>query len=393
MDFFRTRRWDIVGKRWLWFGLSALVMLTGAAFWTVRGLNFGIDFTGGGILRYEFAGQVARSSAEEVQVLARVRELLAKEKLTAAKVLLSEGTQLLLRTPQTASDQEAAAQAERLRADLAKAFPEAAPVTLIGRERVGPVIGRELSNAALEALILGMVLILIYVTIRYEFRFAVAAIVALFHDAFVLTSAMAITHMELDVTFVPALLTVIGYSINDTIIIFDRVRENMRIHKRAPFKEITNVSLLQTMRRSINTTVSTLFPLVALFLMGGPTVHAFSFAMIVGIVTGCYSSIFTASPLVVLWREISERRAGTPTAASRAADELAREAREGGKAPEADVEQPVAATAGAGPEGTSGRLEAAAEAAEQEAREKRRARRKARKTKRSGKSSKRKKRF
>jgi preprotein translocase subunit SecF len=195
---------------------------------------------------------------------------------------------------------------------------------------VGPVVGKRLRNTALIALILGSVFILIYIAIRYEFRFGVAGIIALIHDVLIVVGAMALFHSELNSEFVAAILTVIGYSINDSVVIFDRIRENMRLYRGSRFGDIVNTSLLQTMTRSINTTMTTLFALIALFFFGGPAIHAFSLALIVGIASGAYSSIFIASPVVVLWERGSaraEERQRRPeyAAAGRGADQPSRE--------------------------------------------------------------------
>ena len=175
---------------------------------------------------------------------------------------------------------------------------------------VGPVIGAELKTKAIYALIIGLGLIVLFVGYRYDFKFAICAIIALFHDVLVMLGAMAMSGMVVNSPFVAALLTVVGYSVNDTIVIFDRIRENTRLRKMDPFDRVVNDSLLQTMARSVNTGLTVLFVLAFLFFMGGPPIHSFAFALLVGITSGAYSSIFNASQVLVSWkgREVSARQ-------------------------------------------------------------------------------------
>ncbi len=181
------------------------------------------------------------------------------------------------------------------------------------------MVGAELRQAALKALILGAILILVYITIRYEFKFAVTSVLALLHDVVILSGFMAILQLQLDSSFVAVLLTVVGYSINDTIVIFDRIRENMKLHRRADFGATVNASLLQTMARSVNTVLTTLIPLACLAILGGSTIRTFAVALLIGIIFGAYSSICNASQLVVVWQRASDRRkqASSPAGGSR----------------------------------------------------------------------------
>lgn len=384
MDFFRDKQWDLIGRRRIGYVLSAVVISAGIVCMVAFRFNLGIDFTGGGLLTIGFEQSISRSSSEDVAAIGKVQTALAQMQVTGARVLLSEGTHLIIRTPEAGSDEKAAEQAEAILAEVHKLFPAGGEASIIGRERVGPVVGAELQASALKALVLGMVLILVYVMIRYDFRFAIAAIVALLHDVLVQASAMAWFQVELDVTYVPALLTVVGYSINDSVVIFDRVRENMRIHKRAPFDQVVNASLLQTLARSINTSLTTLFTLVALFALGGPTIHNFALAMIVGIVTGSYSSIFIAVPFVVSWRKWVEKKVSVPVAVGPRPATADGPPADGGPGEEA---APVGPT----PAGPTTGIDAISAAADEQAREEKRERRKLRKGKR--KPGRRKKRF
>jgi preprotein translocase subunit SecF len=320
VDFFRRQNWDIIGKTWLWFTISGLLLAIGIGFWAVEGLNWGIDFTGGSLLRYQFERPIADEPGEDIEVIARTRQLLETMGLGSSQIQVAGNSQLLIRTPAVANDEEAQQRDDAIKAGLMEAFGErGGKVESLGRETVGPIIGEALTRSAIQALALGMALILVYITIRYEFRFAVAAILALVHDVFVLVGAMAILQVELNSWFVAALLTVVGYSMNDTVVIFDRIRENRGIHRRAPLADVVNASLLQTMARSLNTVLTTLFTLIALYALGGATIQGFALALIIGIAIGCYSSIFNTSPIVVLWYNLTEGRTGRARAGRRVA--------------------------------------------------------------------------
>lgn len=318
MDFFRRQNWDIVRYTWLWFSISALVLILGIAMWAVKGLNYGIDFTGGSLLRYKFERPLATEPGQDIQVISATRQMLEQMGLGKSQIQVAGTDEIYIRTPQVQNDEEAAQRDQKVEAGLKNLFGErAGEITKLGRETVGPVIGEMLRKSAAQALVLGILLILVYITIRYEFRFAVAAVIALIHDAFVLVGFMALLQIELNTWFVAALLTVLGYSMNDTVIIFDRVRENRSIHRRAPIANVVNASLLQTMMRSLNTVVTTLFTLIALFVFGGTTIQGFALALIIGIATGCYSSIFTASPVIVMWYNWAAGRKKVPAAGAR----------------------------------------------------------------------------
>jgi preprotein translocase subunit SecF len=193
---------------------------------------------------------------------------------------------------------------------------------------VGPVIGRELTSNAFWAVVVASILMLIYITVRFEFKFGVAAIIALLHDVFMIMGIFALTGKQVDSPFVAAILTIIGYSINDTIVIFDRIRENLKFHKRGEsYADLVDMSINQTLARSINTVGTTLVSIIALYFFGGGSIKTFTFALLFGIISGCYSSIFIASPIWVAWKEWEERRKAARMAGSgkkRLADAKAR---------------------------------------------------------------------
>ncbi|MGQ9733195.1 MAG: protein translocase subunit SecF [Candidatus Zipacnadales bacterium] len=314
MDLFRNRRWDLVGRAWLWYTISLVIMLAGVPTWMIKGLNLGVDFTGGAILKYQFEQPFSRAPNGELGAMQIARQVASSLKTPQAypksQVQVADQKWLILRIPELDSDRQQEAQRnlktaleEKLSAHCGK-IVEASDV-----EFVGPVVGQDLRRGARNALILGIGLILIYVSVRYRFRFAVAAILALLHDVLVICGGMALLRVELNSPFVAAILTVVGYSINDTVVIFDRIRENMTLHRQAPFANTVNASLLQTMARSVNTVLTTLFTLIALALFGGATIRPFAVALIIGISSGCYSSIFVASQLLVTWQRMWENGA------------------------------------------------------------------------------------
>jgi preprotein translocase subunit SecF len=320
VDFFRRQDWDIVGKSRLWLGLSAAVIIFGMVWWAVFGLNLGIDFTGGVLLRYQLDLPISGGAGEETQTLAQVRSMLQEHNLAKSQIQLSGNNQIFIRVP-AEGDSSAAEGASALEKEIHSGLEELfggkyGAITMIGRETVGPIVGKQLRQQALY--VLGSIFILVFITIRYEFRFAVAAIIALLHDVGILVGGIAVLQIELDTSFVAALLTVIGYSINDTVVIFDRIRENRKLRRGSPLDEVVNISLLQTMTRSINTSITTLFALVALAGWGGTTIRGFAIALIIGIASGAYSSVFTASPVVVLWERFSasRRQNGRPSRAA-----------------------------------------------------------------------------
>tara|TARA_B110000003_G_C16651322_1_gene534243 strand:+ start:1177 stop:2097 length:921 start_codon:yes stop_codon:yes gene_type:complete len=186
---------------------------------------------------------------------------------------------------------------------LASIFPELVPADknnfILSVEKVGPKVGAELSSDALMAILSALLLILIYVSVRFEFKYAVGAIAALVHDVSITLGVFSILGYEVSLAVIAAFLTIVGYSLNDTIVIFDRVRENVKTTKNAPMKNIINQSINESLSRTIITSLTTFFVVLILFLFGGEVIHTFSFAMIVGVIIGTYSSIFVASPVVI----------------------------------------------------------------------------------------------
>jgi len=311
VDLFRGRRWDLVGPRKVWFAISLVVIVTGVVFWVVRGLNYGIDFTGGGLVAYRLSEAVP--AGREIETLSAARRAIEGAGIDARLQLAGTAArrdQLLVRTrivrgPGVSESDVLDEQREQLLRALSGAFPG---IEEVESQLVTPVVSQELVRNAIWAVAWGCVFILLWIRLRYfDFKWAGSAVAALVHDVLVLVGAFAITQREINSPFVAAALTVVGYSVHDTIVLFDRIRENMRLRKGDTFAETANISLLETMARSINTLFTVLLVLVAVYLLGGASLRDFTFALIVGMTAGGYSSIFTASQLLVVLKEREER--------------------------------------------------------------------------------------
>lgn len=276
----------IIEHRKIFYIISLLVILPCLASLVVQGLNKGIDFSGGSILSVKMESKVT---------VAEVRSVLDELDLSKGEVQKS-GEDFYIRTPELDQEQTAA-----LLAALEKKFEK---VTFLSSQSVGATIGSELTRNAILALLIAAVLMLIYITIRFEWTFGVAAVLAILHNVVVVLGVFSFMQWEISSAFIAAILTVIGYSINDTIVIFDRIRENLRSsRKRGDNADMVNTSIMQTLNRSVNTVLTSAFPLVTLLLLGGTTIKLFVAGMLIGFVVGAYTSIFIASPL---WYDIKK---------------------------------------------------------------------------------------
>ena len=249
-------------------------------------LNWGLDFTGGTLLEIYYS---------ETADLTGIRNTLATEGYKGATVV-SFGTDrdVLIRLPHGYSDQEGAQLLEKLQATFA------GTVELRRIEFVGPQVGDELREQGGLAMLLALGLVMLYISFRFQFKFAVGAVVALIHDVIITLGFFSFTRMEFDLTVLAALMAVIGYSINDTIVVFDRIRENFRKVRRTEPVELVNISLTETLDRTMFTSLTTLLVLVSLAIFGGEMINGFAVALIVGITIGTYSSIYVASNILLL---------------------------------------------------------------------------------------------
>ncbi len=307
-DFIKWRRWA--------FSLTGAIMLVGVIFLATRGLNYSIEFTGGTLVQVEVAHHVP---------IANIRTALDNAGLQGAEMSnFGSDTSYVVRARlgHEASQGEAGTQAV---ADaVARAFDQsvgAGQYRIERREAVGPKVGQELQGKALMAILLSFVVTLIYLAFRFEWRFGLAAVVATAHDVVATIAFISVMHLEVSLVVVGAVLTVVGYSLNDTIIIFDRVRENLRKYRRQNLYEILNLSINETLPRSVLTHGTTIATTLSLLVLAGEVIRPFAWVMSFGIFTGTFSSIYIAAP-VLLWIEKGwpgEDARGARTFGSRAA--------------------------------------------------------------------------
>ena len=269
-------------------------MILGLIVLGVVGLNLGVDFTGGSLVRLRFDRAV---SAQEVRSALTTGDL-AEMDLSKAVIQPIRGTSDVQIRAQVGGKPLSVEQVSKVVDVLSQRFGS---VSVVESQMVEAVIGKELLNKALVAIILSCVGIVAYISFRFEFKFGVAAVLALIHDTIVVLGIFAILGRQVNSPFIAAVLTIIGYSINDTIVIYDKIRENLRLRKKDTVPEIANISILQTMRRSIYTVLTTLLAVAALYLFGGVSIRDFSLAIIIGLVAGTYSSIFVAPSIWVEW--------------------------------------------------------------------------------------------
>ena len=278
---------DFMGKRKLAAFFSITLMVASIASLVIQGLNFGVDFTGGTLVEVGYAQPVELES---------IRSALASSEFGEATVQsFGRASDVLIRIAPKQGSNTADISGAIL--ELLQAGDQSVEMRRV--EFVGPQVGEELTEDGGLAMLYALLGILIYVALRFQMRFSIGAIAALVHDVVITIGIFSVTQMDFDLTVLAALLAVIGYSLNDTIVVFDRIRENFhKMRKVAPI-EVMNISLNQTLSRTIMTSVTTLLVLTALFLVGGKIIHGFSTALIIGVLLGTYSSIFVASPVTL----------------------------------------------------------------------------------------------
>ena len=283
---------NFVGKGKIWFIISSVVILAGIAGYLVQGgFNFGIDFLGGTLMEVEFDREVS---------IAEVRDVM--ENLDLGNAILqpvepnrfNESNRVIIRT--TPID-------IKTKNEILNSLDENIGInkTPLQDRTVSPGFGKKITRNALIAIGVSILGILIYVWIRFELRFGATAIFALVHDVLVTLGVYAISNREINTATIAAILTILGYSLNDTIVVFDRIRENTSMARKLGYAQVVNNSINKTLTRSINTSVTTLFPIFLLLIAGSPALKDFAFALTIGIISGTYSSIFFASPILVAW--------------------------------------------------------------------------------------------
>jgi preprotein translocase subunit SecF len=314
MHIFTNPNYNFLRWRWHAVALSWVLILAGLFVIYTRGLPKGIEFAGGTSVIMQF------DQTPSVEV---VRDALNKNYPGGGQdaVVQSYGDpslrQVMVRVPQVGAEQGASlsARAQAIEQALQKAGLKP---TVVGTEIVGPSVGEELTQKGISAFVLSLVGILAYIAFRFEFSFAFGAVIATLHDVLVTFAFLAFFRYDLSLNVIAALLTVTGYSTNDTIVIFDRVRENMRKMRRDSLSEIINISINQTLGRTVITAGTALLSALALFFFGGEVLHGFAFTMIVGIVTGTYSSVFVAAAIVTFWRRTKPSKLSTAATAAAA---------------------------------------------------------------------------
>lgn len=293
-------RFDIIGKRKIWYAISSLLIIASLFFMVIRGFNMGIDFTGGTIMDLRF---------EKAVNINDVRAVLNEYNLSNSTIQLSgesssstESENVMIRTVDLEEQER--------KEVMAGLTDKLGAYQVLREEKVGATMGTELIMNAIYATIISWLLIIAYVSYRFEFKFGISAVLGLAHNVIIVLGAFALTQRQIDSSFVAALLTIIGYSINDTIVIFDRIRENLKLHfrKNGDIVELVNTSIYQTMTRSIYTVSTVLFATFALYFFGGDTTKDFAFALLIGFFCGAYTSIFIASPLWVTFRRYSDKK-------------------------------------------------------------------------------------
>ena len=289
-------KWDFFSRSKLWLGISAVLVVAAFVSFLMQGLNYGIDFRGGTTIRTE--------STETVDI-GQYRDAITALGLgdvTIAEVFdptFGPEKNVAMVRIQAQDDQESVS--ADLIADVEAVLVEVVPdIRFISVESVGPKVSGELIQTAVIAVILALSAVLIYIWMRFEWQFAVGAVAALFHDVLLTIGIFSELQIRFDLTIIAALLTIVGYSLNDTVVVFDRVRENLRKYKKMELKEVLNISINETLSRTVMTSVTTLLALIALYVLGGDVIRGFVFAMIWGVIVGTYSSIFVASA-ILLW--------------------------------------------------------------------------------------------
>lgn len=292
----RDTSFDFLSRWPVWLGISGLLMVVACASFLIQGLNYGIDFRGGTTIRTESPRPVVVGEYRDAIAPLGLGDISITEVFDPAfgpdqnvamiRIQAQEGDEAV--SPETIAAVQAA---------LAEVRPD---ITFPSVQSVGPKVSGELIRSAIIAVAVAMVAIMLYVWLRFEWQFAVGAVAALVHDVVLTIGVFSELQIRFDLAIIAALLTIVGYSLNDTVVIFDRVRENLRRYKRRPLKDVLNQSINETLSRTVMTSVTTLLALVSLFVLGGDVIRGFVFAMIWGVLVGTYSTVFVATA-ILLW--------------------------------------------------------------------------------------------
>ena len=288
----------VIQRRKLYLGISAVMVIISLISLFALKLNLGVDFKGGELIQLKYEKKINQNAVNSTlnSLVGEIPQMKAK------RVQFSDtDNTVIIRTEQLDNTQKT-----KIMSELSK---KTGKYEVVKNETVGAVIGKELTSNAIQALLIGSILIIIYITVRFEFIYAVAGIVALVHDVIISFGVIAMLKYEIDTPFIAAILTILGYSINDTIVVFDRIRENIKRNREGrnkvtlSFGEVIEKSINQVFTRSIYTSLTTLFSVIVLLILGGSTLKTFSMTLFIGMLVGTYSSVFVASPLVYIMKK------------------------------------------------------------------------------------------
>lgn len=303
MQLLKNTNFDFIRVRYIAYTISAVVILAGIISLIVKGgPNWGVDFKGGVVIQAKFDRVVSSDEIRSVM-----------EKSGISQISVQRGAspnELIISTPESETS-SGIDLSEIMKSTLINpSNPWKTDESAISIDKVNPSVGRDLVNGAIKSILFGLILILVYMAFRFEFRFGVGGIIALFHDVAVTLGIFSLLNEEIDLTAIAAFLTIIGFSINDTIVIFDRVRENMKLLKGKTFDEILNISINQTLSRTIITTGTSLLTVIAILIIAKVgTLYTLSLALLIGFISGVYSTLFIASPIARVWHISFKKKA------------------------------------------------------------------------------------
>lgn len=287
MDLIGKKEFDFIKNRKIAYIIPVIIILVGLISIIFQGFNYGIDFAGGTLLQIRFNKSISTTE---------VRNVLREFNLSQSTIQKLSENEFVIRIGKIDSEQ---------RMEILTAFKEnLTDLEVLRVETVGPVIGENLKKLAFYALLFAFIGIILYITIRFEFKFSIVSILALCHDCLIVLGIFSLLQKEITISIIAAVMTIVGYSINNTIVILDRLRENIKFKTREPFENLINMSINQSLSRTINTTLTTIIPILTLYFFGGNILSDFALALFIGMVAGTYSSIFIASPLLLEWNKI-----------------------------------------------------------------------------------------
>ena len=287
MDLIGKKGFDFIKNRKIAYIIPVIVILVGLISIIFQGFNLGIDFAGGTLLQIKFDKSVSTTE---------VRNVLSEFNLSQSTIQNLSENEFVIRIGMVDSEQ---------RTEILTAFKEnLTDLEVLRVETVGPVIGENLKKLAFYALLFAFIGIILYITVRFEFKFSIVSMLALCHDSLIVLGIFSLLQKEITISIIAAVMTIVGYSINNTIVILDRLRENIKFKTREPFENLINMSINQSLSRTINTTLTTIIPILTLYFFGGNILSDFALALFIGMLAGTYSSIFIASPLLLEWNKI-----------------------------------------------------------------------------------------